>query len=579
MSPDDGLSGVAALTAAVRDLQRRVAKLEQQLEATSAGAPVFPPASAVADDSLTPHLRPLPAGVLAVLGRALLGIAGAYLLRALVEYGSMPRIVGVAAALAYAGWWLVTSSRVAAENRFTIGVYGITSALIVSPMLWETTVRFQVLPPHVTAAILVLFVLTGLALAWPRNLAVITWITTLAGVTTALALIIATHRLVPFTAALLTIALAVEYTACRDHWLGVRWVVALTADLSLFLMTWLVSRPQGLPEGYAAIPVLLVIAMQIALLSIYLGSMMVRTLVRGLNVRWFEIGQAIVAFLIAVIGGFQVAQRAGIAWKGMGVVCLAGGIACYAVAFAFLEHKTGRHRNFEVYSSFGLLLIGTGTFILLSGFGLALAWSLLAVAGVWVGYRSIRVTPVLHGAAYLLAAVFISGVLAYAAHTMLAPADSSNVPLTGAAVVAAIAGVMCYSATVLNKNVSESWSRHIPPVLFATLLVSIALGFAAGASIAACPAALGLTLDAPSLATLRTALVAASAIVLAWFGWRYGRPELIWLLYPIMFFGGIKLLIEDFRQGRPVTLFLSLLFYGGTLILLPRGARTFRRAQ
>jgi hypothetical protein len=37
-----------------------------------------------------------------------------------------------------------------------------------------------------------------------------------------------------------------------------------------------------------------------------------------------------------------------------------------------------------------------------------------------------------------------------------------------------------------------------------------------------------------------------------------------------MIFGSLKLLAEDFRQGRPVTLFLSLLLYGGTLVALPR---------
>ena len=40
-----------------------------------------------------------------------------------------------------------------------------------------------------------------------------------------------------------------------------------------------------------------------------------------------------------------------------------------------------------------------------------------------------------------------------------------------------------------------------------------------------------------------------------------------------MLYGGYRLLLEDFPNGRPTALALSLLFYGGTLLLLPRMMR------
>jgi hypothetical protein len=41
--------------------------------------------------------------------------------------------------------------------------------------------------------------------------------------------------------------------------------------------------------------------------------------------------------------------------------------------------------------------------------------------------------------------------------------------------------------------------------------------------------------------------------------------------------GGLKLLLQDVREGRPATLVLSLALYGALLILLPRLLRTRER--
>src|SRR5579872_2093315 len=116
-SPDES-SRFDILAADIADLKRRVATLE-------GSGPAFLPI-----EPAIPQMPSVSGGAVTSLGLALLGMAGAYLLRALVESGSLPRAVGVAAGLLYAGCWLVTSSRVSSENRFTIAVYGLTSALI-----------------------------------------------------------------------------------------------------------------------------------------------------------------------------------------------------------------------------------------------------------------------------------------------------------------------------------------------------------------------------------------------------------------------------------------------------------------
>ena len=63
-------------------------------------------------------------------------------------------VLVVVVLLAYAGMWLVWAARVAIEAHFARSAYAATSALILTPMLWELTLRFQFLSPAITAALL-----------------------------------------------------------------------------------------------------------------------------------------------------------------------------------------------------------------------------------------------------------------------------------------------------------------------------------------------------------------------------------------------------------------------------------------
>src|ERR1700756_227630 len=219
------------------EIERRVAALETQFvilsgesasrsEALSESKDPCPVVSPPATDIRASEIRlqrprppatwrgfpPLetPSGAVPILGKAVLGIAGAYLLRAIAESSSVPKLPVLFVAIVYACFWMVWAVRIRSTSRFASITYGVTSALILSPMLWESTVRFQVLSPAFSSVVLSVFFVLTLALAWQRTLQVIPWVATLAAVTTALALIIATHELVPLTAALLTVALATE---------------------------------------------------------------------------------------------------------------------------------------------------------------------------------------------------------------------------------------------------------------------------------------------------------------------------------------------------------------------------------
>ncbi len=162
-------SDVGQLSERVRELERRVAALERQpavetpaaAESASAALPEAPPPEA--RHGLPPSN--VSAGVVSVIGKAVLAIAGAYLLRAIAESGTIPQLPVLMVAIAYAGMWLVWALRTHATNLFASVTYAITSALILSPLLWESTVRFQVVWPAFTAAVLVAYVVLALALA------------------------------------------------------------------------------------------------------------------------------------------------------------------------------------------------------------------------------------------------------------------------------------------------------------------------------------------------------------------------------------------------------------------------------
>lgn len=243
---------IEALTQAVDELRRRVALLEQWSAALPRGAQASQPiAPAALPATELPEISP---GMLAAAGRVLLGIAGAYLLRAITETGLIPQLAGTTLGLLYAVGWLVYSIRIPAGRRLTVSMHAITAACIVPPLLWEATVRFHSVPVSVSAALLALFTILGQAFAWRRDHSALAAITAIAGAATAMALIIATLDPVPFAFALAAVALVVEFGAWRDRALSWRWLLALPCDFAAALLLYLVTRQQGLPEGRRLFP-------------------------------------------------------------------------------------------------------------------------------------------------------------------------------------------------------------------------------------------------------------------------------------------------------------------------------------
>jgi hypothetical protein len=531
------------------ELERRVARLERlvgvEQEQPAASLPV--PTAELPSPSVNIGT------FLPVLGRALLGLAGAYLLRALTESDSVPRVIGVGTGILYALFWLFWAARTPAIDRVQAAVHSLTAVLVLCPLLWEATLHFHAVSTWLDAGLLAGFVVLGIAISWRQKLPIVPAIVTVGGVITAAGLLIATRDVVPFTMAFLAIAAATETSICFEHRLNERWLAAAAADLAMWLVTWLMAREHGLPEGYAPISHGFLVGMQAALVGIYLASTIVRTLVRGLAFTGLETAQCAAVFLIGVGGGFWLSAGASAIAAGT-LVCAA---ACYAVSFVVLDRGRGHGRNFYIYSTFGILLLLTGSRALLAGMVACSLWCVLAMGCIWAGVRFGRMTLQVHGGIYLLLALAGSGALTQVAAIALGsgtwPAGTPLV-LAGGTVSA---GLCYWMASRVGE--CEQVFRQALAAAFVWLLAGLATG--------------ALAADAYGN-TLRTCSLAFLSLLLAWAGGRWSRAELSRLIYPAMILGAYRLIAVDFNQNRKLPLFLSLLAYGGTLMALPRLTRS-----
>ncbi len=474
----------------------------------------------------------------------------------------------------YAVAWLLWAARTPVGRRLATTLYSLTAVLILSPLLWEATLRFQMITTWEAGTILVAFTLIGLAVSWRGDLLVVATISTLAGLGTAGALLVATHDVLPFTLVFLAIAAAVEVCACLNHWLGERWLAAAAADLSVLLATWLVTNPNGLPPVYAPISPGALIAAQMALLAIYLSSVMVRTLLRGFAFTTFETGQCVLALVLGLGGALRLSAGSPHLTPAIGAFALVCGAACYAISFMVLERHGSHRRNFYTYSTFGILLVLVGCRMLSSDGVAAIVWSMLAVACIGAGGFWGRMTLKVHGGIYLVLALTLSGALRQSAGFLLGadlwPGSAHAVLWSGLVVAGA-----SYVLAVRSAPTVGGWNFRAFQLGVAALLVWVVLGLSAGALTGVYNGLFGATAGDTYGATLRTGALTFVALLLAWAGSRPKFSHLANLVYPLMLLGAYRLVAIDMHQDRKAALFLSLLLYGAALMAIPR----LRRAR
>jgi len=299
--------------------------------------------------------------------------------------------------------------------------------------------------------------------------------------------------------------------------------------------------------------------------ALYVVSLAARTLRRERPVGLFEAVQGPLAILLGFGGAWRVLLARDGSTIGLGALALILGALCYGAAFAFAERRAEQSRNFYFYATAGGLLTLGGANIVAFGPALPLVLGALGLAAAGLGRRFDRMTLRMHSAFYLAAGALESGLLVVCARSLAGQSTGPLPPLVWVAAMAAAAG---WAMLATDPRAPRSGTARVPQLLLATLAV-----FAAGKALqAGLWSAFGERIagDDGVAAVLRTAVLAALALALACGARRGPFPELGWLVYPLVALGGIKLLLQDLRQGRPATLVLSLALYGAVLVVAPR---------
>jgi hypothetical protein len=526
---------------AISDLRKRVSLLERTTDAEPVAA--AEPQAVIDSPAVTlPTENPAP-----LFGWALLGLSGAYLFRSLSETGAIPVLAGAAAGLIYAACWLSLAARRAWDRPLASTVHSMTAALIATPLLWETTVRLKLIDPVTATAILIVFLFFGLAVAWRHSVNGIAWVVTLAGMVTSAGIFREMHDGRAWGVAVLFMAAGVEFSACRDHWLGLRWIAALNADFTVFALTLLMTHPHAGSETVVRLSPLFALGLQVGLLAIYLASTADRTLIRKLPITGFEIGQAAVAFLIGIGGSLRLADATNLSRRSVGLICLVFSLLCYLISFALLDHTSERRRNFYTYSVFAVALMLGACGLLLSASGAAVAYSALAIVTACLATRT---TLRMQSAVFLTAAIVAAGAVpAAAAYIIPSPRSTASPELP---YLASLAAALAYYLAGRPRNRVEAF-------LAAMLVAGLSAGFAAA--------------SAPE-PTLRTGILAGLSVAGTALAVRFARTELGWTAYALLVASGLKVLLEDIWLGQSFAVFGSLLLFGCALILVPRILRS-----
>ena len=576
-SRDPSRPSLEALARELEDVRRRLDRLEaRQGLATDEPAPPAVRAP-LPDEEPAAQAAALPTNTVAFVGRTFVVLGGAFLLRAITDAGLVPGGAGALAGLAYAAAFLLAADRVTAGGRASAAFHGMAAVLIAYPLLWETTARFALLSPAAGGLLLLIFLALGLAVACRRGIGELAWANVLVADAAALGLLVRTRDLATFTIVLLVAAAAVEGLAFRDRWPGLRWPAAIALDLGTLALAMVVQREGGPPEGYPVLGAPTQVALGLALAAVYAAGMAARTLGRGRPVAPFEMLQVPIALVLGFGGAASALRASGQPLAILGALALTLGGAGYAVSFSFLERRPEFGRNFHAYTTLGGVLVLAGTRLLLPPTAATAAWSALAVGAALLGARYGRATLKVHAALYLVAAAAASGLLGLAEDSLLgAPAGPWRAlsPPGGLALAAAVA---CYALLAPRREVDEPPSRRAAALVVATTLGWSGAGLVALALAALVARAPGADADAPALGAVRTAVIAATAVLFATVGRRRSLPELTWLVHPTLAAGALQLLVEGFARGRPLTLFVSFALYGGALVMVSRqrgGGRT-----
>jgi len=564
----------------VRDLKGQLAGLEGSALASPDLAAESP--TAPFGDAAIPSLRPnlSASGLMFVLGRSVLVLAGGFLLRVMTESGSVPPLVGFALGMLYSlGLVLLAHRMLGGDNYLGASSIGLTAAVVAYPFLTESIIKLHLVADVPGGLALVLITAAGLGVAWWHRQRFLAWVFCLAALAAVLVLGFRAGAPEFFALLLLLLGAVTTLLAYTRRWHLKRWIVAVAANAVFFRLTVIASNPAGVGSGGSEISMAKMLALDLALLVGYLGFFCYRALVQGRGVRVFDVVQSAFVLAVGFGGALRIANATGKGVAVLGWSALVAAVAFYAVAFTIVRSRLGRGRGFFYFASLALVFLFLGSQVVAQGPWLSWIWLVLGLLMAVFGSRFDRVTLRYHSVIYLVLASIQTGLLAAALDAFVGKATSPWHSLGSAGVVNVAVAFACYAVFALRKGRDTDTRARRVPAVFAAVLSLMGLGYLTIVLVTRIVTEAPPAADSAVIAVIRTAVLSLTAVALALFCRRSRLRELAWLVYPLLGLGGVKLLVEDLRQGSPATLFVAFGFFGVALILAPRLVSAGRKAR
>ena len=575
-SEDPNGEGESTLSGQLEELRDALSTLTKRVEALEGGARLTSEVGAE-EPPPSPEIAARERGsgdtrssLVALLGRGLVVLGGAFFLRMLAENKTLVEPFGFIFGLVYASVWILFAHRAAARQRAADAIsYGVIASVIGYPLLWESSTSFGFSTISLAALLLTVFTALLFWVIWRHRLRGLIWIVLVFVVFVDFGLFFQSRELVPVVAQLLVTAGLALWTSYDHEWRGPPWLIATAANLLVAVVGLVVAleRPEWLTPGQ-------VLVCQAGLVAVFSLSFLTRHLFLARHVQAFEIAQLVAIFVVGIEGAAQVAQSSGMAHV-VGFICLVIAVAGYGIAFWVAARRDGYDSTIVLYSAIGGVALFEGLRLAAPPTVMAVCLLPLAVAAAWFGRRERTSVLRLHTGAFVLVGAVAAGLGTTLSNAfVLQPAEGWR--YLGASPALALC-LLVISYLVLQRTRPTSGNRGLI-LIPETVTMFIIIAGVAGAILGALAGPIASSAGDGALTVLRTAvLMVAASLVAIWAsfaGYRHLRI-LAWIFVAL---GALKVVIVDVPSGGSGTLFLSLVFFGTCLIVVARLGATKRGA-
>lgn len=516
--------------------------------------------------------------VFTLLGRLLIILGGAFVFRAGTHTGTLPAGLGVSLGLLYGVAQIALARRAAASGlRPSANWYGLGGAMIVLPLIVESTLDFRILPPTLSAVLLPALGFMGVLVAVRARLRPMAWIFLSGTGTVGLLLTVKTGFGLGFPLGVILVGLAGLWLGYLRSWYGLA-VVGSVVPVALVMGASLLVALEYEGAVTASLSPAVGLVLQLTLIAGFLGSFLARALRWSAPVGYLEVAQSILALTIGFVGALVSIHKDPSLRPALGSFMLVTGLACYLISFSRIDRRPGLRGNFAFFSSVALVGTLAANALILSGWA-ELGLFLLAAMGLALaGARLQRATLSLHAAIYVVSAGFSSGLVAESLDALTgAMVGIPTLRQFATMLLVLVVAAICVGAPVVHAGRTLGRFSRLPKAVYLLFLLVSIDGLVAAYATDRLSGIAGEPLDAGVVAAMRTGILAISAILVALLA-RWPRLREGALLVPlVLVLGAAALVLGDLRSGRPATQFASLALYGSALILAPRLARQARQ--